>query len=143
MKKILLPVDGSEYSKAAANVAREMAEKFEAEIVVLRVGEPDFMDMYYSRKDLEETAENKMKRIAAELIEQDKKLFEGSSIADKVSYITRTGDAASKILDACDEEGCDFIVIATHGMGAAKRFLVGSVTNKVVHHASVPVLVLR
>lgn len=143
MKKILLPVDGSEYSKAAASVAREMAEKFEAEIVVLRVGEPDFMDMYYSRKDLEETAENKMKRIAAQLIEEDKKLFEGSSIADKVSYITRTGDAASKILDACDEEGCDFIVIATHGMGAAKRFLVGSVTNKVVHHASVPVLVLR
>jgi len=141
MKKILLPVDGSEYSKAAAGVAKEMAEKFGAEVVVLRVGEPDFMDMYYSRKDLEETAENKMKRIAAELIEEDKKLFEGSSLT--VNYVTATGDAASKILDVCEEQGCDFIVIATHGMGAAKRFLVGSVTNKIVHHATVPVLVLR
>ncbi|AHM57979.1 hypothetical protein EAL2_808p04760 (plasmid) [Peptoclostridium acidaminophilum DSM 3953] len=141
MKKILLPVDGSEYSKAASAVAREMAEKFGAEVVVLRVGEPDFLDMYYSRKDLEETVEHKMERIAAATIEEDKKLFEGSTL--NVKYVTAVGDAASKILDVCEEEGCDFIVIATHGMGAAKRFLVGSVTNKVVHHSPVPVLVIR
>lgn len=53
------------------------------------------------------------------------------------------GDPASEIIDYADQKECDLILIHTHGMGLVKRFAVGSVTNTIVHHAHVSVLVIK
>jgi nucleotide-binding universal stress UspA family protein len=53
------------------------------------------------------------------------------------------GDAAHAILDVCEELECDAIIMSTHGNKAIKRFLLGSVTDKVVHHAKVTVVIVR
>ena len=140
MNRILLPVDGSEECLKAYEMAKQIAEKFNSEIVVLLVVEPSFMDMYFARKDYQPVERN-LEMLKDELLENAKKPFEGTQL--NVKYLSTVGDPASAILDAAESENCDWIVIATHGLGVAKRFLIGSVTNKVVHHASVPVLVVR
>ena len=55
----------------------------------------------------------------------------------------REGDAADAILDVAEERGADLIVVGNKGMTGAKRFLLGSVPNKVSHHAPCSVLIIR
>jgi nucleotide-binding universal stress UspA family protein len=55
----------------------------------------------------------------------------------------RSGDPALGILQVAEEEGADLIVVGSHGQGAAERFLIGSVSEKVVRHAPCSVLVVR
>jgi nucleotide-binding universal stress UspA family protein len=53
------------------------------------------------------------------------------------------GDPAAEICRVAEEDGFDVIVVGSHGSGFVKRVLVGSVSHHVVHHATVPVLVVR
>ena len=55
----------------------------------------------------------------------------------------REGDPADAILDVAEELGADLIVVGNKGMTGAKRFLLGSVPNKVSHHAPCSVLIIR
>ena len=55
----------------------------------------------------------------------------------------RQGDPADAILDVAEERGADLIVVGNKGMTGAKRFLLGSVPNKVSHHAPCSVLIIR
>jgi nucleotide-binding universal stress UspA family protein len=60
-----------------------------------------------------------------------------------VKTFAREGDPADAILDVAEEEGADLIVVGNKGMTGAKRFLLGSVPNKVSHHAPCSVLIIR
>jgi nucleotide-binding universal stress UspA family protein len=60
-----------------------------------------------------------------------------------VSTYARQGDAAAAILDVAEEQLADLIVIGNKGMTGAKRFLLGSVPNKVSHHAPCTVMIIR
>ena len=61
----------------------------------------------------------------------------------KVRTFARQGEPADAILDVAEEEGADLIVVGNKGMTGAKRFLLGSVPNKVSHHAPSSVLIIR
>ncbi len=61
----------------------------------------------------------------------------------EVETFARQGDAADAILDVAEEQRSDLIVVGNKGMTGAKRFLLGSVPNKVSHHAPCSVLVVR
>ena len=60
-----------------------------------------------------------------------------------VSTSRRQGDPADAILDVAEETGAELIVIGNKGMTGAKRFLLGSVPNKISHHAPCSVLIIR
>jgi nucleotide-binding universal stress UspA family protein len=62
---------------------------------------------------------------------------------DAVETFARVGDAADAILDVAEEQRADLIVIGNKGMTGATRFLLGSVPNKVSHHAPCSVLIVR
>jgi len=141
MKKILLPVDGSEFCDKAYDTARDMAQKFEAEIVVFHVENIESSFSYaYTTSDFQ-AIDSYIKQKSSEIIEGAKGRFENTGI--KVTFETTTGDPASEIIDYANGNGCDMIIVCTHGMNPTRRFLIGSVANKVVHHAQVPVLVMR
>jgi nucleotide-binding universal stress UspA family protein len=55
----------------------------------------------------------------------------------------RKGDPAAALLQVAEEEGADMIVVGNKGMTGAKRFLLGSVPNKISHHAACSVLIIR
>jgi nucleotide-binding universal stress UspA family protein len=61
----------------------------------------------------------------------------------EVEVFARQGDPADAILDIAEERGSDLIVLGNKGMTGAKRFLLGSVPNKVSHHAPCSVLIIR
>ena len=63
--------------------------------------------------------------------------------ASTVTPYAREGDPADAILDVAEERGADLIVVGNKGMTGAKRFLLGSVPNKVSHHAPCSVLIIR
>ena len=139
MKKILLPVDGSESCVLAYDHAKTFAQKFGAEVLILNV--QDEIPHGYGGVDYKEAGTAKLEKNAQEILKKAKESFEGTEIKIDTKFVI--GDAASAIIDAAENEGCDIIIMCTHGMSGRKRFLMGSVANKVVHHASVPVLVLR
>jgi nucleotide-binding universal stress UspA family protein len=61
----------------------------------------------------------------------------------EVETFARQGDAADAIVDVAEEQGADLIVVGNKGMTGAKRFLLGSVPNKVSHHAPCSVMIVR
>jgi nucleotide-binding universal stress UspA family protein len=61
----------------------------------------------------------------------------------EVDVYPRQGDPADAILDVAEEQGSDLIIVGNKGMTGAKRFLLGSVPNKVSHHAPCSVLIIR
>ena len=66
----------------------------------------------------------------------------GAGVAE-VETFARQGDAADAILDVAEEQRADLIVVGNKGMTGAKRFLLGSVPNKISHHAPCSVLIVR
>jgi nucleotide-binding universal stress UspA family protein len=62
---------------------------------------------------------------------------------EQVETFARQGDAADAILDVAEEQRSELIVVGNRGMTGAKRFLLGSVPNKVSHHAPCSVLIVR
>lgn len=139
MKKILVPVDGSEACKAAYDHAKFFAEKLGAQILILNV--QDTRPILYGGVDFLNRADEKLENVGEAIVEEAKKHFEGSGLSVETRVVF--GDAASSIIDTAESEKCDMIIISTHGMSVTRRFLIGSVANKVVHHATVPVLVIR
>jgi nucleotide-binding universal stress UspA family protein len=69
----------------------------------------------------------------------------GKGHADGVEVETyaRRGDPADAILDVAEEKGADLIIVGSKGMRGAKRFLLGSVPDKISHHARCSVLIVR
>jgi nucleotide-binding universal stress UspA family protein len=62
---------------------------------------------------------------------------------EQIETFARVGDAADAILDIAEEQGSDLIVVGNKGMTGATRFLLGSVPNKISHHAPCSVLIVR
>jgi nucleotide-binding universal stress UspA family protein len=138
MKKILLPVDGSE-SHAAYDMAISLAKTYDATVLILHVDEP-VTPIYWANETITmETPVIPHTKNGSAIVDEVSKMFQGL----KVEKLCRYGDASSVIIETSEEEECDVIVMCTHGMSAIKRFLLGSVTYKVAHHASKPVLIVR
>ncbi|MBC7100219.1 MAG: universal stress protein [Methanobacteriales archaeon] len=141
-KKILLPTDGSEYANRAAEHAIWIAKESGAEIVALTVMETSTFiglpadDLIIRIKEiLEEEASNSLDKI--------KKLVEESGHDIKLTLKTDEGSPADSILNTIEKEGIDLVVMGTSGKHGLDRFLLGSVTEKVVRSAKCPVLVVH
>jgi nucleotide-binding universal stress UspA family protein len=150
MKKILLPIDGSEGCSSSYRMAEDFFHKYGSEITVLYVNQSIPANIDYA------IGSNPKYNIAtggggipvvddldfsASILKKANDWF----VEKGVSIITKAtkGDPASSIIDIAENESFDMIIMCTHGMSASKRFLLGSVTSKVVHYSKTPVLVMR
>lgn len=143
-KKILAPIDGSEAAWDALAAARNLAEKFSGELVVLTVAVPYnsvsllqvALDQSIMKKNDEE-----MEKAGQAYLEEAKKRLEGFQGA--VSYVEDSGNAAEIILEQAEECKVDSIVIGSRGLSGIEEFLLGSVSSKVSQFAKVPVFVIK
>ena len=141
---IVVGTDGSETAGEAVRQATDLAKSVGARIHLVSAFEPvgnqrlreertqvpdDMQWMVHQREDVEATL-----RQAAERIEE---------AGVQAKTYARQGDPADAILDVAEEENADLIVVGNKGMTGAKRFLLGSVPNKVSHHAPCSVLIIR
>lgn len=141
MKRILLPVEDMNISEKVLALTIEFGQSFDSEIVLLHV-QPINESLSYPYAPLIEPFDNDaLNQISDRIINNASNLFTASGLT--VSTRIVSGNPASEIIECAGEENCDMIIMSTHGMGKIKRFLLGSVTNNVVIHSKIPVLVVR
>jgi nucleotide-binding universal stress UspA family protein len=139
MKRILLPVDGSPGCQQALTIAEDIAKKFDSTIVAFCV-----FDLYRIPNELEYAGYiEKMYDTDGkkEFLDKTVKYFEDRGIKAEAKLIK--GDPPSDIIDEADNGEYDLVIMCSRGMSASKRFLLGSVTSKVVHHVKTPILVVK
>ncbi|HEU0249519.1 MAG TPA: universal stress protein [Solirubrobacteraceae bacterium] len=143
-KSIVVGTDGSDTAGQAVRQAVDLAKSVGAALEIVSAYEPvpaqrlreerreapeDLQWAVNPREDVDATLE-----VAAQIARD-----EGVS----VNVYPRQGDPADAILDVAEEQGADLIIVGNKGMTGAKRFLLGSVPNKVSHHAPCSVLIIR
>jgi nucleotide-binding universal stress UspA family protein len=143
-KRILIPTDGSEASQRAILAGVEFAREVGAEVVGL-TATPEFSVLSTDSDMLEDTPEQYAATSAARAA---RVLGELQSAADEAGVPCRTehaieDDPYAAIIAAAQKSGCDLIVMASHGRHGLKGLLLGSETQKVLVHSTIPVLVHR
>jgi len=142
VRRIMVPVDFSEYSKDALQYAAELGRQFKAELllvyVVESVGYP--ADLGYAQVDISAIEKDLSDRARGELDDLAAK-YAGANL--KIRSVVHTGRPFVEILRAARDFDADMIVIATHGHTGVEHMLFGSTAEKVVRKAPCPVLVVR
>jgi nucleotide-binding universal stress UspA family protein len=141
---IVLGTDGSETAREAVKQAIELAKAVGARVHLVsayqpvpesrlrqeRQGAPE--DIQWSinpRQDVEK------------ILEEEGEHAQEAGV--EVETHSREGDPADAVLDVVEEENADLVIIGNRGMTGARRFLLGSVPNKISHHATCSVLIIR
>ena len=141
---IVVGTDGSDTAKEAVRQATEMAQSLGASIHLVSAFEPvSNQRLREERRDAPEDVQwsvNPREDVEATLREALEEIEEAGV---SVETYSREGDPADAILDVAEERGADLIVVGNKGMTGAKRFLLGSVPNKVSHHAPCSVMIIR
>ena len=141
---IVVGTDGSETARKAVTEAVELAKQVGATVDIVSAYAP--VPQSRLRDEKRETPDdlqwsiNPREDVDATLAEAEESV-EGAGV--KVSTFAREGDPADAILDVAEERGADLIVGGNKGMTGAKRFVLGSVPNKISHHAPCSVLIVR
>jgi nucleotide-binding universal stress UspA family protein len=143
-KSIVVGTDGSETATQAVRQAVDLASAVGAKLEIVTAYEPvpgqrlseerreapeDLQWAISPREDVDATLE------AAAVLARE------SGVA--VDVYARQGDPADAVLDVAEERDADLVIVGNKGMTGAKRFLLGSVPNKISHHAPCSVLIIR
>ena len=145
--KILLAVDGSECSDAAAEEIAKRPWPPQSEVKVITAVEiptPVGMEPWAMSPDYFENLEIAVRQAAQAIL--DSTLLKLKTITDKTLKISSEiiqGSPAQVIVDEAEHWGADLIMIGSRGLGIWNRLLLGSVSNAVVHHAKCSVEVVR
>lgn len=141
MKRILCAYDGSPHADKAVDQAADLAAKYGATLRLLYVVEPyvppldvpgvspvDFIEPH-------KKAAERLLKDAAERVARTAKVAAETEV--------RVGSPPHEIVECAAEQTADLVVLGSRGQGALKRFLLGSVADRVTHLAAMPVLIVR
>jgi nucleotide-binding universal stress UspA family protein len=141
---IVVGTDGSDTAKEAVRQAVELAKSVGAELLLVSAYQPvSGLSVSPERARVAEDAQWMVsaRDDVASLLSEAAAAAEAAGVA--VQTFPRQGDPADAILDVAEERDADLIVVGNKGMTGAKRFLLGSVPNRVSHHAPCSVLIIR
>ena len=143
-QSIVVGTDGSDTATEAVRQAAELAKSISARIHLVCAYEPVATPRL--REEGESIPEDAAWMVGPRedvhaILEQASALLKADGV--DVDTYPREGDPADAILDVAEEQKADLIVVGNKGMTGAKRFLLGSVPNKVSHHAPCSVLIIR
>jgi nucleotide-binding universal stress UspA family protein len=143
-KSIVVGTDGSDTATQAVRQAVDLARTIGAKLELVSAYEPvPVQRLQEERLEAPEDLQwaiNPREDVDATL-EAAAEVARGAGVA--VDVYARQGDPADAILDIAEEREADLIVVGNKGMTGAKRFLLGSVPNKISHHAPCSVLIIR
>ncbi|HEY7572156.1 MAG TPA: universal stress protein [Nitrososphaeraceae archaeon] len=135
LSKILVGIDGSQYSDKAFEYAIFLASRCKSDLLIVNVLE-EYGNVGYSiSKELE--------RQSKELLETYRHRAEKSNLSSLSTIQLRGISAAGQILGLADSKGVDTIVIGSRGPHEVKEFLLGSTTYKIVHNAKCAVVIAK
>ena len=141
IKTILVTTDFSDTSNKAFPVARGLAEKYDAGIVLAYVEEDRLppLVLEYTDIGIEEIVKRQHQRASSQLERLGREQFQGLEVRTKAI----SGIPHLEIVQIAEEVEADLIVMATHGRGFISHAILGSTTERVVRRAPCPVLVVR
>jgi nucleotide-binding universal stress UspA family protein len=143
-KSIVVGTDGSETATEAVRQALDLAKQVGAKLELVSAYEP--VSDQRLRREKSEAPED-VQWMVNPREDVDATLRDAKEMADEAGVgaetYARQGDPADAILDVAEEQKADLIIVGNKGMTGAKRFLLGSVPNKVSHHAPCSVLIIR
>jgi nucleotide-binding universal stress UspA family protein len=139
LSRILVPVEFSPRCRGAVQYAEALSCHFHCEIVLLHVVIPPLANFSSFEAMAYTNADDLAREIAQQRI-ADLEAFPCTVPPDAaVRRVVLEGDPTQTIVEFASSENCDLIVVPTHGYGPFRRFLLGSVTAKVLHDAICPV----
>ena len=140
-RKILVPLDGSDLAEAVLPHVEMLAQTNGSEVILLRVAvnpayqfamsDPSIVGVLVS--DMEAESEKYLKRMTEQLKSH------GIAVTSEIAE----GGTADCILKIAEQKGADLIAMSTHGRSGVARWLIGSMADRVVRTAKVPVLLVR
>lgn len=142
IKKVLIPIDFSDYSKNSLRYSVNFTRCFNAELILIYVIEPVIYPPDFSMGqiavpavdvDIDKRASEELQKLAKTEIPADM----------KVKTLVKTGKPFVEIIETAAAENIDLIIIASHGHSGVEHILFGSTADKVVRKAPCPVLTLR
>jgi nucleotide-binding universal stress UspA family protein len=143
-KTILAPTDGSELSEKAVEAAVEFARETRAKIVGVSVARPYPFPPPGDTASISQTTEfeKKMAELAQARVDKVAAVAKAAGVPCETA-IAQSIDPYEEIINAAKNFGCDVIFMASHGRKGVNRLFIGSETQKVLAHSSIPVLVFR
>ncbi len=142
ISKILCPTDFSDFSMQAIEVAGDLAQTFSAKLYLVNVVSPVPIletptnvgfDPNRYQSELKTHAESRIQKIKQKAV--DNKV--------SVETVVTVGSEVDEILNVVKTNKIDLMVLATHGRSGLQRLFFGSVAEKIIRHATVPVLTIR
>lgn len=142
---IIAATDGSETAKTAVRHAIDLARELGARLQIVSAYEP--IPAHRLRNEQREIPKDlewmvNPQEDVMQLLETAEEEAKSAGLSEVETFACQ-GDAADAILDVAEEQRADLIVVGNKGMAGARRFLLGSVPNKVSHHAPCSVLIVR
>ncbi len=141
---IVVGTDGSDTARQAVQEAVDLAKRLGATLDIVSAYEP--VSSQRLREESRQAPQDLQWTITPRedvdaTLEEAREAIGGSGV--EIQTFAREGDPADAILDVAEEQKADLIVVGNKGMTGAKRFLLGSVPNKVSHHAPCSVMIIR
>jgi nucleotide-binding universal stress UspA family protein len=131
---ILCPVDFSEFSLLALRYAKAIRRQYEAKLIVYHAVHTSgpLLDLGTNEANIISQTKKELEGIVHEIFDHD----------PNIEMIVNVANPTIGILDQAVLNNADLLIMGTHGRTGFEKYLMGSVTNKVLHHAQIPVLVV-
>jgi nucleotide-binding universal stress UspA family protein len=149
IKKILVPIDGSEHSNNALKFGLDLAEKYEAELMLLSVAQPVVVTgpMFITQPMMPPTSTamyvESIESAHKKMLEKTYRKAKEEKPNLKLSKKLINGRPADRIVEIANKENFDLIVMGSRGAGGVKEFFLGSVSDRVADEAHCPVLLVK
>ena len=135
-KTLLVPLDGSKYSKKALQRASEIAHAFDSKIVLLYVAEKSSINLLDRKEYLK-----MLRKFGKKTLDDASKTLSKKGIPTK--SLLKEGNVVSEIEKIAKSEKCNLIIVGNKGLGAVTRILLGSVSNKLAQHSNCSLLIVK
>ena len=136
-KNILVPIDGSIYSKKSLERASEFVDAFGSSLILIYVVEKSIPINLLDRKEYLEI----LRKFGTNVLEKANNKLSKKGITAKI--LLKEGNIVNEIEKTVKKEKCDLIVVGNKGLGSVSRLILGSVSNKVSQSSSCSVLIVK
>jgi nucleotide-binding universal stress UspA family protein len=143
VKKILMPIDRSEYNRKIIAYAISLSKAWGAEITAIHVIDVGHGVGYGRNEATKRGRAQEAKRPAEDLLDEIALLATNERVRIKKDVIEENDTVGKAIIDYAKKNGMDVIVIGTKGMTAVEEYFFGSVAKEVIQHAHCPVFAIR
>ena len=144
-KRVMVPLDGSLLAEEALPSALAIAHQFKAELILIRVVTPQHIGLHadgISYAELFAQLREQAKQVAHEYLQNHQRLLAEQGF--NVRYLLIEDEfVAESLLEQANTEAIDLIIMSTHGRSGIRRWVFGSVADKVLRQAEVPVMLIR